>query len=112
MNRSPRTSLGQIVLGFELIVVFLAALVLSGLQLVSLLNVVLGASVVLALMILAIIFMRYSFSFVLGWISQILIIATGFVLPMLFIVGIIFTALWAFAMIMGSRLESQKGSAS
>lgn len=42
-----------------------------------------------------------------GWVLQVLIIATGFVEPMMFVVGILFGATWWYAMNTGARLDRE-----
>jgi hypothetical protein len=103
--RSARHSLGSIVLGFELIIVFLGALVIFGLgALPAPLALGGGAALVLA-MGATIGLLRYRWAFILGWILQAIVIAAGVLVPAFFIVGAIFTAMWAYCMVVGARLD-------
>lgn len=43
-----------------------------------------------------------------GFVVQALVLATGFVLPAMFIVGVIFTALWVMSWVLGRRMEADK----
>jgi hypothetical protein len=104
-QRSLRESLGSIVLGFELIVVFLGALVLFGLKALPAWLALGGGALVVVLMIAAIGLLRYRAGVVLGWIVQLLVVAAGFLQPAFFIVGAIFTAMWTYSMIVASRID-------
>jgi hypothetical protein len=103
--RSAQRSLGSIVLGFELVVVFLGALVIFGLKALPAAFALGGGAVLVALMIVTIPLLRYRWGFVLGWVLQAIVIAAGFLVPMMFIVGAIFAALWAYCMVTGARLD-------
>lgn len=49
--------------------------------------------------------LRYRWAYVAGSILQILVIATGFMVPTMFILGIIFAALWITAIWVARRVE-------
>ncbi len=42
-----------------------------------------------------------------GWVLQVLIVATGFVEPMMFVVGMLFAAAWWYALTTGARLDRE-----
>ncbi|WP_241986404.1 DUF4233 domain-containing protein [Cryobacterium psychrophilum] len=106
--RSVKRSLASIVLGFESIVVFLAALVTFGLGSLPPL-VALGGGAVLCLATVALIgLLRFSWSYPVGWALQAIIIATGFITPAMFFVGALFAAMWTYCMIQGTRIDNQK----
>ena len=104
-ERSAQESLGAIVLGFELVVVFLGALVVFGLHALPPVQALGGGAVFIVLMLVAILLLRFRVGYWLGWLIQLGVIASGFLVGMLFIVGVIFTAIWAYAMIAGARLD-------
>lgn len=103
--RGARESLGAIVLGFEIIVIFLGALVAFGLHVLSPAVALLGGGGVIVLMIIAIALLRYQVGVWLGWAVQLIAIASGFLVGMMFVVGGIFTALWLYCMVMGTKLD-------
>jgi hypothetical protein len=109
-ERSAQESLGAIVLGFELVVVFLGALVVFGLHSLPPLQALGGGAVLILLMIVAIALLRYRVGYWLGWFVQLVVVASGFLVGMLFIVGAIFTAIWAYAMIAGARLDRRNAT--
>ncbi|MGO4593998.1 DUF4233 domain-containing protein [Leifsonia sp. 2TAF2] len=104
-QRSLRELLGSIVLGFELLVVFLGALVLFGLHALPAAVALGGGAGLIVLMILAIALLRNTVGVVLGWIVQLVLVAAGLLVPAFFIVGAIFTAMWAYCMIAAARID-------
>lgn len=109
-QRSAQESLGAIVLGFEVIVVFLGALVVFGLHALAPVQALGGGALLIVLMVLAIPLLRYRVGYWLGWFVQLVVIASGLLVGMLFIVGVIFTAIWAYAMIAGARLDRRNAA--
>jgi len=105
--RSVQQSLGSIVLGFELIVVFLGALVIFGLKALPAAWALGGGAAMVVAMALTIGLLRFRWAFAVGWILQLVVVASGFLNPVLFIVGVLFTALWAYCMITGAKLDRQ-----
>lgn len=110
-ERTIRELLGSIVLGFELIVVFLGALVLFGLQSLPAAVALGGGALLVVLMLIALGTLRSSVGIVLGWFVQLVVVAAGFLVPAFFIVGAIFTAMWAYCMIVGARIDRNKKAA-
>jgi hypothetical protein len=111
-QRSLREQLGSIVLGFELLVVFLGALVLFGLHTLPAGLALGGGAAVIVLMILAIALLRNTVGVVLGWLAQLIVVAAGFLVPAFFIVGVIFTAMWTYCMITAARIDRNNQAAS
>jgi hypothetical protein len=109
--RSLSETLGSIVLGFEVLVVFLGALVLFGLNALPAAVALGGGAVLILLMIVAIGLLRSPVGVWLGWAIQLIVVAAGFLVPAFFIVGAIFTAMWAYCMIMGARLDRNNQAA-
>ncbi|KQM83406.1 DUF4233 domain-containing protein [Agromyces sp. Leaf222] len=116
--RSVRASLASIVLGFELLVVFLAALVIWGLTpddggafgLPRWAPLVAGG-VVIVLMIATIGLLRHRWAYLLGWVVQALILLAGFLNPGMFFIGALFGGIWTYCMIVGERIDREKAAA-
>ena len=116
--RSLRQSLAMVVLGFEVIVVFLAALVIWGLSrgaedeggMPSWLALV-GGGVIIVGLIATIGLLRFRWAYVLGWVLQVLILASGFLNPAMFFVGVLFGGMWWYCMVVGSRIDRQRAAA-
>ena len=110
-TRSTQESLGSIVLGFEVIVVFLAALVAFGLRALPAATALGGGAALIAVMLVTVGLLRYRWGFALGWVVELAIVATGFVLQAMFIVGGFFAILWVYCMIQGARIDREKAAA-
>lgn len=48
--------------------------------------------------------LRHRWAYLAGWLLQVVLIATGFAIPLMFVLGLIFAVLWAAAIRVGSRL--------
>lgn len=110
--RSLRRSLASVLLTFELVIIFLAALVIWGLSredggpfgLPT--WVPLAAGGVLILLTLATIaLLRFEWAYAVGWALQVLIIAAGLLNPAMYLIGAIFGGMWAYCMIVGARID-------
>ena len=105
--RSVKRTLATIVLGFEVIVVALAALVIFGLQALPPWLALGGGSVLGLAMVAVLALLRYEWAYVVGWFLQLIMVAAGFLNPAMFFVGGMFAAMWAYCMIVGSRIDNQ-----
>ena len=119
--RSLRQSLAMIVLALEIIVVFLAALVIWGLSrgtdggdaaggLPAWVALAAGGVIIVGL-IATIGLLRFRWAYVLGWVLQVLILASGFLNPAMFVVGVLFGGMWWYCMVAGSRIDRQRAAA-
>lgn len=107
--RGAAESLASIVLAFESVIVFLAGLVLYGLDALPAgiepwWGIVAG-SVVAVLMIVTGRFVRYPWGIALGWALQVLVGLGAFLEPAIGLVAIVFGALYAYATIKGTALD-------
>lgn len=103
-----KRSLASIVLGFEVVVVFLGALVAFGLDAAPPFTALGGGALLCVLFVATIALLRFPWSYPVGWVLQALVVASGFLVPAMFFVGALFAAMWTYAMITGTRLDSQK----
>lgn len=110
-QRSVKRSLASIVLGFETIVVFLAALVFNGLGALPPLLALGGGAVVVAVFAATIALLRFPVAYVVGWILQVILIASGFINPVMFVIGGVFAGMWVYSMVTGTRIDKQKENA-
>lgn len=44
----------------------------------------------------------------LGWAVQVLLVASGFVVPMMFVVGALFAVIWAVGLHLGGRIDAER----
>lgn len=106
--RRPRTvvaSLAAIVLAVEVLVVFLAALVLFGQRTLPPAVALGGGGALLVLILIAAALSRKRVGIALGWIVQAVLVVTIAVDVAVGIVGILFAALWVYCIIMGTRID-------
>jgi len=109
-ERGIRESLVAIVLGFEAIVVGLGALTMLGLKSIDLVQAIVGGGIVIVILVAGALLARFTVGLVLGWIAQAAIVATGFIAGAMFVVGVVFTAMWVFALVQGARIDQTKKS--
>ncbi|WP_309067869.1 DUF4233 domain-containing protein [Microbacterium sp.] len=115
-RRAPRyrplpEKLGQVVLGFEAIIVFLAGLVVYGLRalpetIAPWWGIVAGGVVALAMIVTAGL-LRRPWAFALGWILQVVVALGAILEPAVLIVALVFGSMWAYATIGGARIEQR-----
>ena len=121
MAREPRTSrsrrqrsitelLTSVVLGFEAVVIFLAALVLFGLKSLPPVVALAGGWSLALVMLITVALLRYRWAIVFGWVLQALVVLSGFIQPTMFFVGICFVGAWTFATIAGGRIDKEKAA--
>ncbi|HEY0247535.1 MAG TPA: DUF4233 domain-containing protein [Gryllotalpicola sp.] len=109
-SRGVRESLGSIVLGFELIILFLGALVAWGLHAAPASYAIGGGAVLVVLSVLAIGTLRWPVGGWLGWAVQILAVVSGIWVHMMFLVGALFLAIWIYAMYSAGKIERQRAA--
>lgn len=107
-KQTVKATLGAIVFSAEILIVFLGALVTFGLRLVDPAVALIGGAVLCVLMVAVIPVLRFRWGLVTGWTLQVVIVATGFVTSMMFVVGGLFLILWAYCMIAGNRIDQEK----
>lgn len=103
----PLRTMAATVLSSEALVLFFASLV--AMQLSSVGTVVsLSVGGALAIACLVVVGMlRHRWAYTAGSALQVVVIATGFVVPMMFVLGAIFAVLWVVALRVGRRLVAE-----
>ena len=109
--RSPRRMMCASVLGFECIVLGLVTPVLitvedipRGIAWATGLGLAFAAVLIAGLL-------RAEWAYYAGFALQVAALALGFVVPAMFVLGLIFGALWTTAYVLGKRIESQQPGA-
>ena len=101
-------SLASIVLGFEAL---LLALVTPVMISVADVRPAVAVSVCIGLAVLAIVatgLLRYQVGYILGSVVQVGAVGLGFVVPVMFVLGLAFAGFWVAAIVLGRRIEEAK----
>ena len=107
--RSVQRSMCAAMLSLQAVVLFLSGLVLIGAE-----DVGIGTALALGLgfaaaCVLTAGMLRTGWAYYLGWAIQVGSIAFGFVVPMMFVLGVVFAALWAGAYFLGAKIDRERG---
>ena len=108
-NRSTKATLGSLVMVFQSVVVFFATLVGFGLQVYPDPAVIWGVG--LGLSVLLMIFpaiLGKPGTYLLGWILQGVVFSLGIWVPLMYLLGAIFLAMWAWGMIAGGTIDKAR----
>src|SRR3954453_18427068 len=110
-QRSPRRGMCAAILSLEGVVLGLTTPVMisvAGVSTATAVSVGLGlavASLLLAGML------RGEWAYALGWLLQVVAIGVGFVIPLMFVLGVIFAWLWGSAYFLGRKIERERAEA-
>lgn len=110
-NRSTKSTLGSLVMVFQSVVVFFATLVGFGLQVYPDPAVIWGVG--LGLSVLLMLFpavLGKPGSFAVGWILQAVVVSLGFWVPLMYLLGAVFLAMWAWGMIAGGTIDKARAA--
>jgi hypothetical protein len=106
-QRSIQESLLSIALGLDAVLVFFVTLTAFGLKALPPATAFIGGAVLLVLFILAAALQRFEWGVWIGWVLQVALLATGFILPLMFFIGALFLALYIFCFVKAKQLTSQ-----
>lgn len=95
-------------LGLQAVTLFLAGLVMTGLTDAGFITAVSIGLGLAAACVVAAGLLRYRAGFWLGWLIQAVSIGLGFVVTMMFFLGVLLAALWVGAYVLGSRLDRER----
>ncbi|WP_433167303.1 DUF4233 domain-containing protein [Kribbella sp. CA-247076] len=101
-------SLASIVLGFESLVLALVTPVMIS---VADVRPAIAVTVCVGLAVLALVatgLLRNRVGYVLGWVVQVGAVGLGFVVPVMFVLGLAFASFWVAAIVLGRRIEEAK----
>lgn len=112
VEAKTQRALASIVLGFELIVVFLIGMTIYGLGLLEPRELgIWGGLGLCAIIVFALVTMRFGrVGIIVGWVVHALMLLSAIVLPMALVVGLIFTALWVYCIIKGTRIDRDRAA--
>lgn len=108
-RRSVKVMFASTVLLLEAFVVLFATLVVFGLRSDTIpVGLILGIGLTLsAVLVVSCALLTKPYGIALGWVLQVLVIATGIAEPMMFLVGVLFAATWLYGIRTGGRLDRE-----
>lgn len=108
---STQRALASVVLGFEMVIIFLTGLTLFGLNIFQPREAGLVIGGVVCLMcIIALALMRSRAGIILGWIVQLLLVIGGCWLPAIWAVALMFGGLWIYCMVRGAAIDRARAA--
>jgi hypothetical protein len=99
-----------IVLGLEAVLVFFVTLTVFGLHALPAFPAFVGGAVLVIILGLATRIVRYSWGVWVGWVLQALLLATGILLPALYIAAGFFVAMWIFCFVRARQIDRANSS--
>jgi len=106
--RSTTESLLSIVLGLEAVLMFFVTLTAFGLKAVPPVTAFVGGGALLLLLVLTAGLLRFRWGVWLGWVLQAVLIATGILLPIMYLIGAGFVGIWIYCFIKGRDIDRQR----
>jgi hypothetical protein len=106
-KRGIRESLLSIALGLEAVVVFFMTLTAFGLKALPPAVAFGGGAALLLALVIGARMQRYRWGHWVGWVLQAALIATGFILPIMFVIGAGFAAIYVYCYIKARQLEAR-----
>ena len=110
-QRSVSESLLSIALVLEAVLIFFVTLTAFGLKALPPVTAFAGGAAFFLALSVASALLRFEWGVWVGWVLQVALLATGFILPIMFFVGAIFVALWIFCFVKARQLTDQRRSA-
>ncbi len=103
-----RARLAATGLALEAFLVFFATLAASALSDLPGRTLWIGGGVLILVCLLAAGVVRRPGGIAIGWVVQVLVIATGFVLPAMAVLGVVFAALYGWFVVLGGRIDRER----
>jgi hypothetical protein len=110
-NRTTKATLGSLVMVFQSVVVFFATLVAFGLQVYPEPAVIwiVGLGLSITLMIFPAVLGKPG-TYIIGWMLQIAVVLIGIWVPLMYLLGAVFLAMWAWGMIAGGTIDKARSA--
>ena len=108
--RTVTESLLSIVLALEMALVFFVTIVVFGLQRVPPAAAFIGGAVIVLLLVITTRLLRYPWGRWVGAALQAVLIASGFLEPLMFFIGAGFAAMYIYYLVKGQRIDAQRAA--
>ncbi len=108
--RSTTETLLSIVLALEAFLVFFVALTAFGLRALPPLAALLGGLGLIVALVLVSGLLRYRWGVWLGWVLQAVLVATGILLPIMYVIAAVFVAIWIYCFVTGRRIDRARAA--
>jgi hypothetical protein len=109
-RRTTTEALLSIVLILEAVLFFFVTLTAFGLKALEPLPAFLGGGIFIVVLVITSRLVRYRWGVWFGWVLQLAILATGFLLPLMFVVGAGFVALWVYCFVRARDIDRQRAA--
>lgn len=107
-ERGVTETLLSIVLVLEAVVLFFATLAINGLTDIPTPVVVAAGFAGIVVFVVVALLQRFAAGVVLGGVLQVVLIASGFLVGAMFVVGAVFAALWVWCLVRARRIEESR----
>jgi len=107
-TRSTTESLLSIVLGLEAVLMFFVTLTAFGLKAVPAVTAFAGGGALLVALLITAGLQRFRWGVWLGWVLQAVLLATGILLPIMFVIAAGFVAIWVYCFVKGRQIDHQR----
>ncbi len=104
--RSVSESLLSIALSLEAVLVFFVMLAAYGLDALPPLAAFGGGAALIIGLVLVAGLQRYPWGVWLGWLAQVILVATGVVLPIMYVIAAGFVGIWIFCFVKGRQIDN------
>lgn len=105
--RTATESLLAVALGLEAALTFFATLTIFGLRALEPVPAFVGGGVLFVALVLTTRLVRYRWGIAIGWALQGALLATGFLLPIMFGIAAGFVGIWIFCFVKGRQLDGR-----
>jgi hypothetical protein len=109
-QRSVTEMLLSIVLGLEAVLVFFVTLVVFGLRELEAPLAFGGGAALIVVLLLAGRLLMYPWGVWVGWALQLVLLATGVLIPLMYFIAACFLAIWIYCFVKGRQIDRQKAA--
>ena len=106
--RSVSESLLSIALGLEAVLVFFVTLAAFGLKALEPVTAFVGGAALIVALVIAAALLRFRWGVWPGWVLQAVLLATGILLPIMYVIAAGFIAIWIYCFVKGRQLDNQR----